>query len=160
MEENKSKKPFNVTAYIVGVMVVALIIKILFIWLTPNATSKFINKAVEQAKASITLPAKIDESTTAVDITAELNAIRYHYIISGSDPNNVTNDDYKKYLLSGVCLNDTEKNLLNQGINLEYSTVFKDVSKTLFVSIKKEDCLNYQIPTKTFSDIQPIQLEK
>lgn len=163
MEENKPKKPFNFTIFIIGVMVISTLIKILFIGLFSVSTSKLITNEVKQVKNSMELPYQVDGVTTIADITAEPNAIRYHYILL-SNSNNLTNEDLKNYLLSNVCQNNKdEKSLLNRGINMEYSYVIKEPPQTLFASLNKEDCLNYRIPempTLKFDDIQPIKLEK
>lgn len=119
--------------------------KCFFIWLTPDPTSKLINKAIEKAKNSITLPYQINTTTTLTDITAEQNAIRYHEILSGVDSDNLTNSNMKENLLSNACLSKDTKSLLDGGINMEYSYTVKDTQKTFFITLKKEDCLNYQI---------------
>lgn len=108
-----------------------------------NTYSKtdIINETVRQVKASMTLPNQVDEATKLVDITAEPTGIRYHYIISGIDTSNLSNSYLKNYLGSSICENSDTKNLLNQGINMEYSYVVEETSQSYFVYFTKSDCL-------------------
>ncbi|MFA5755266.1 MAG: zinc-ribbon domain-containing protein [Candidatus Paceibacterota bacterium] len=106
-----------------------------------DSTVELVRKTVKEVKDSMVLPNQIDDVTRLVDITAELSAIRYHYILTGIDESNLSNDYLKNYLTSGVCENKDTKNLLNRGINMEYSYLVEDTTSNYFVSITKEDCL-------------------
>jgi hypothetical protein len=103
-----------------------------------NATK--IKGIVEEAKKGITLPNQIDEVTTLVDITAEPTAIRYHYIISGIDPTQLTNDSFKNSVMPEACKNSDIKDLLNQDVNMEYSYVVSETQQDYLFSITKDDC--------------------
>ncbi len=107
-----------------------------------SSTSKaeLISQTVKEVKASMSLPSQVDEATTLVDITAELNAIRYHYVLSGLDTNNLSNDYLKTYLGTSICQNKDTKALLNQDINMEYSYSVKSSTKKYFISFTKTDC--------------------
>lgn len=106
-----------------------------------SSTTELIVETVKEVKAGMTLPNQIDEATTLVDITAEPTAIRYHYILSGIDSSKLTNDYLKNYLILSICKNNDTKNLLNQGVDMEYSYIDKDTQQTFFTSLTKEDCL-------------------
>lgn len=109
-----------------------------------DSTEENINEMVVEAKKSMTFPNKIDDMTTLVDITAESNAIRYHIVLSGfSDANigNLSDDSLKEYMISGICQDQDMKDLLNQGINLEYSYKVEDMAQTYFITFNKSDCL-------------------
>jgi len=103
-------------------------------------TAELVTETVKEVKASMTLPSKLDEVTTLVDVTAEPSAIRYHYVLSGVDTSKLSNTYLKSYLGSSICENADTKNLLNQNINMEYSYVV-DSGERYFVSFTKTDCL-------------------
>lgn len=107
-----------------------------------NGTSKveIINQAVQEVKAQLPLPYKLDQVTTMVDVTAEPGAIRYHYVLSGIDTSKITNDLLKNSLGAGICQNKDTKNLLNQDINMEYSYSVENSAQKYFVSFTKTDC--------------------
>lgn len=105
------------------------------------STEDWIGQVVQEAKSSITLPYKIDENTTMIDITAEPTAIRYHFIVSGINSSSLTNVSLKNYFLPGICTNNDLEIFFDQGINLEYSYIDKNINKTFFFSVTKNDCL-------------------
>ena len=107
-----------------------------------NSASKveLINQAVQEVKAQIALPYKLDQVTTMVDVTAEPGAIRYHYVLSGVDTSKITNDVLKNAVGAGICQNNETKNLLNQDINMEYSYSVENSSQKYFISFTKTDC--------------------
>lgn len=100
-----------------------------------------INETVREIKAEMALPNQIDEATTLVDITAEPSAIRYHYVLSGIDTSQLSNSYLKNYLISNICENADTKNLLDYGIDMEYSYVVQDTAEKYFVSFTKSVCL-------------------
>jgi len=100
-----------------------------------------VDQIVKEIKVNSILPNKIDEITTLVNITAQLNAIRYHYILSEIPTNDVDNDILKQNLVLGACQDKDVISLLNSGINLEYLYVVENTDQEYFVSITKEDCL-------------------
>jgi len=105
-----------------------------------SSKAELISQTVKEVKASMSLPSQVDEATTLVDITAELNAIRYHYVLSGLDTSNLSNDYLKTYLGTSICQNKDTKALLNQDINMEYSYSVKSSTKKYFISFTKTDC--------------------
>jgi hypothetical protein len=102
--------------------------------------AELITETVKEIKAEMSLPNQIDEATLLTDITAEPTAIRYHYILSGIDTNQLSNSYLKSFLGSSICENADTKNLLNYGINMEYSYTVKGSAQKYFVSFTKNDC--------------------
>jgi hypothetical protein len=134
---------------VIGVILFGLIVLGTFSSLIPDSynsfsngytTTELVTETVKEVKSIITLPSKIDEVTTLVDVTAEPKAIRYHYTLSGVDTSKLSNNYLKNYLGSSICENVDIKNLLNQNINMEYSYVV-DSGEQYFVSFTKTDCL-------------------
>lgn len=105
-----------------------------------NSKADIISETVKKIKAEMSLPNQIDETTLLVDITAEPNAIRYQYVISGIDTSQLSNSYLKSFLGSSICENADTKNLLNYGINMEYSYTVKSSTQKYFVSFTKNDC--------------------
>lgn len=145
--QNKGKKSILVGAVSVIVFILAFgVVR----YLTQEAFSpsgnnsysrtEMISQTVEEVKASMSLPNQVDEATKLVDITAEPNAIRYHYILSGVETNNLTNDYLKSYLGSSICQNKDTKNLLDQGIDMEYSYSVENSVEKYFITFTKTDC--------------------
>lgn len=109
---------------------------------TNESNSKFeiINQGVQELKSQITLPNQVDKNTKLVNITAEPNAIRYYYVLSGVDVSNLSNDTLKSYLVPNICKENSLLTLLNQDINLEYSYSVENSQQTYLVSVTKVDC--------------------
>src|SRR5581483_6616966 len=84
--------------------------------LSPNNTgskSQLISEAVKELKAEMILPQQLDDITKLIDVTAEPNAIRYHYILSDVDTTSFTTSDLKTNLISNVCHNDQTKKTID-----------------------------------------------
>jgi len=109
---------------------------------TNNYTSRsaLIEKTVKELKNEFGLPYKLDESTTLVNITAQTDAIRYHYILSGLDVNTLSSDSIKNFILPGICSDTDILYTLNSGINLEYSYIVFETSETYFFTVYSKDC--------------------
>jgi hypothetical protein len=107
-----------------------------------SGTSKIelINQVVREVKTQISLPYQLDQVTKMVDVTAEPNAIRYHYILSGIDTSKITNDLLRNSLIQNICSNKDTKGFLNQDINMEYSYSVENSTQKYFVSLTKTDC--------------------
>lgn len=105
-----------------------------------SSTKDLIRQTVAEVKNETTLPQQIDDVTKLVDITAEDNAIRYHYILSGIDTANISNSVIKESVLSGACNNKNVLNTLNADINMQYSYKVASSNQTYFVEITSSDC--------------------
>ncbi len=105
-----------------------------------SSKTEIINQAIKELKENLPLPYKLDRVTTIVDITAEPEAIRYHYIISGLDTSKITNDLLKKTLTTNICSSQNIRNILSQDINMEYSYSVENSTQNYLVSFTKTDC--------------------
>lgn len=102
--------------------------------------TELINQVVSEVKTQLSLPYKLDQVTTMVDVTAQPGAIRYHYVLSGVDTSKITNELLKNSLSQNICQNKDTKNLLNQDINMEYSYSVESSLQKYFISFTKIDC--------------------
>lgn len=100
----------------------------------------FVVDIVAEVKKQTMLPSKIDDSTMLVDVTAEPNAIRYHYTLLGLDTSQLKNSDFKSMLAPSLCNNEKTRVILDYNINMEYSYIVKETNQTFFTSISKSDC--------------------
>jgi hypothetical protein len=75
-------------------------------------------------------PYQMDEFTTIVNVTAEPNAVRYHYELSGVDVSLITEELLKNNLLSSICKNTVTKDLIDRDIDMEYYYLVKTKSGT------------------------------
>lgn len=105
-----------------------------------DSKEEIIKQSIQYVKTQIPLPYKLDQLTTMVDVTAEPGAIRYHYILSGIDTNQINDALLKKGLLANICENKDTANILNRDINLEYSYSVENSTQKYFVSFTKSDC--------------------
>lgn len=107
-----------------------------------NLKQDFINKSVEITKKETVFPIKMDDNIMMVDVTAEPSAIRYHYTVSGIDSNKLSIDFFKKDIISYVCGKENDlRDILDSGVNMEYSYLDKDTQQIFLVIFTKEDCL-------------------
>ncbi len=109
---------------------------------TTQEKSNLIIETVREIKTEMSLPSQIDELTTLTDITAQPSAIRYHYVLSNIDTSQLSNSYLKNYLISDLCGNSDTKNLLDSGIDMEYSYIV-DSGERYFMSFTKTDCSAY-----------------
>ncbi len=145
IKKDKEKKPLMLGGVSLGVflliMAVVTGVNNYLKSLPPSASE--IASTVDEVKSKITIPMKIDSAMTLVDITAEPNAIRFHYTISNEvNTDNLTNSYIKNYLVSNVCKNPDVRNFLDRGIKIEYYSVTEDKLKSFFTTLTKADCLN------------------
>lgn len=148
-DKNRKFSKEEIILTVIGVIWFGLVVLGTFSSLIPDSynsssssysTAELITETVKEVKASMTLPSKLDEVTTLVDVTTEPTAIRYHYMLSSIDIDKLSNAYLKNYMGSSICENADTKNLLNQNINIEYSYVV-DSGERYFVSFTKADCL-------------------
>jgi hypothetical protein len=102
----------------------------------PDLKAEYINNMVIATKVELTLPKKIDDSTTLINITAEKNAVRYHYLLSGTDVSNL----FKDSLVSGVCQNGSARSLFDKEINVEFSYTTQGSTQSHLIQFTKSDC--------------------
>jgi len=108
---------------------------------TGTERAELIADTVREIKSQTALPSKFDEVTVWNDVTAQPNAIRYHYTLVGADTSNLSNSYLKSYLGPSLCSNQDTRYILDQGIGMEYSYAIQDSTQSYFVSFTKADCL-------------------
>src|SRR3989338_3725752 len=124
-----------------GIVVVGVMLPNLtnFVANNPETKEKLIKETVKQVKATEKLPSKLDDVTTWVDVTAQPDAIRYHYVLDGLDTSQLSNEFLKDYLRGALC-NSQGSTLLKLDINMEYSYTVKGSQQKFFVVMTKDDC--------------------
>tara|TARA_B100000745_G_C20151287_1_gene394707 strand:- start:3079 stop:3633 length:555 start_codon:yes stop_codon:yes gene_type:complete len=108
-----------------------------------NSTERaeLITDTVQEIKSTTALPARLDEVTMWNDVTAQPNAIRYHYTLNDVDTSSLSNSYFKNYLGPTLCSNQDTRYILDQGIGMEYSYAVQGSSQSYFISFTNADCL-------------------
>ncbi len=107
---------------------------------TGSERADLIADTVKEIKSTTALPTQLDEVTVWNDITAQPDAIRYHYMLVGADTDSLSNSYLKSYLGASLCSNRDTKYILDQGISMEYSYAVQGSTLSYFVSFTKADC--------------------
>ncbi len=110
------------------------------IFIDQTSKTSLISSTVEGVKSQLKIPSQLDDVTTITDVTAQPNAIRYHYVLSNIDSDKISKDFLKNYLSTSICENNDTKNLLNMDINMEYSYTVKETNQNYFFTFNKADC--------------------
>ena len=103
--------------------------------------AEIILETVQEFKDAVELPLQFDETTVLNDVTAEPNAIRYHYTLIGVETNESTGDGLKKFLLPTLCSTPDTREALDKGIVFEYIYEVENSDQSFFIPITSEDCL-------------------
>lgn len=106
-----------------------------------TSRSELIADTVREIKSTTALPTQLDEVTMWNDVTAQPNAIRYHYTLVGADTSNLSNSYLKSYLGPSLCSNQDTRYILDQGIGMEYFYAVQGSAQSYFISFTKADCL-------------------
>ncbi len=104
---------------------------------------ELVKQIVESAKSQTNLPAELDSTTTMTDIIAVPGAIRYQYVLHDADTSSFSNATFRNLIISKLCKDESSKNILNEGINIEFSYAVKDSQQTYFTSFTKANCSAY-----------------
>ena len=107
---------------------------------TSSERAELIADTVREIKSTTALPTQLDEVTMWNDVTAQPNAIRYHYTLVGADTSNLSNSYLKSYLEPSLCSNQDTRYILDQGIGMEYSYAVQGLAQSYFISFNKADC--------------------
>ena len=106
--------------------------------------TELIKTTVQETKAALNLPLQFDEVTILNDITPEPNAVRYHYTLVGEiDAGAFSSDLIKDSIGTTLCSNPDTKDILDQGIDIEYSYTAENSGENYFIPFTQADCLNY-----------------
>ena len=141
MEKSQNRK--NITGIIVGV--VAFIVAAVAVWLifgalTHKSNEQTVKDAVSQAKAQLNPPRQVDQVTTLDDVTAEKDAIRYHYTVAGADTSKLTQQSLEDTVRPKLCAEKNMKSVLDRGVHVQYAYVIKETGKNYLLDFTKGDC--------------------
>jgi hypothetical protein len=106
----------------------------------PDLRTEYINNVVEVAKTKMSFPSKINDSTLFTDITAEKNAVRYHYLMSDVDTSNLSSESLKNSLIQSICQSESTKSIFDKNIDIEFLYSVKDSTQSYLVNFTKSDC--------------------
>jgi mannitol-specific phosphotransferase system IIBC component len=95
---------------------------------------------VEQAREQYDLPQQIDEVTVLEDITAESDAIHYHYTLAGDGVENVTEELLAASVLPQLCSTAATRDILDRDIGMKYSYDVEGTGDQLEMAFSKSDC--------------------
>jgi len=98
------------------------------------------SQGAREAKSSTTLPYQLDSVTTLNDITSEGNIIQYHYTIHDADTSNLSNDSLEASIKPNVCANTSTKQLLADGVNMQYLYTVKETNAQYSFTIAHDNC--------------------
>lgn len=140
IKEAKGKKIFESPGTWISLAILALLI---FGNINADKNSDVLNidDIVEVMKAEISVPVQVDATTTIVDITAEENAIRFHYVVNNIDTTQLTEENLKKIGKAIACQDEGIRLILDDGINMEFSYNVENSDQTYFISVSEKDCL-------------------
>jgi len=141
MEKSQNRK--NITGIIVGVA--AFIVAAIAAWLivstlTHKSNEQVVQDAVSQAKAQLNPPQQIDQVTTLDDITAEKDAIRYHYTVAGADTSKLTKQSLEDTVRPKLCAEKNMKTVLDRGVHVQYAYTIKETGENYLLDFTKNDC--------------------
>ena len=110
--------------------------------LSGSERQEFIQEAVQSATSDITFPVEVDQVTTVTGIVATPTAIRYEYTLHDIDESLLSDELLKNGTMPSLCQTaETRIDILDRGINMEYSYQVENSTQTYFFSVSKEDCI-------------------
>lgn len=99
-----------------------------------------IEKGVEEALDAFDPPRQIDQVTVLTDVTAEQNAIHYHYTLVDVDPSAVTEEVLEGVVLPGLCSTKETRQVLDQDVNMKYTYTVESTGDEYALEFSKSDC--------------------
>lgn len=99
-----------------------------------------IEKGVEEALDTFDPPRQIDEVTVLTDVTAEQDAIHYHYTLVDVDPSVVTQEVLEGVVLPGLCSTKETRQVLDQDIAMKYTYTVESTGDVYAMEFTKSDC--------------------
>jgi len=107
---------------------------------TPEARELLKNILEMMQQLKITLPQQIGSATQMTAITAEGNAIRYHYVHASAKPDKSTKTTLRNTLYTYLKQDENVKNTLKSGVQMEYEYTFaQDKDTRVLISFSKDD---------------------
>ncbi len=103
-----------------------------------------VRQIVAEAKKETTFPMELDSVTTMVDITAQPSAIRYEYVLHDlEDTSSFSSQAFRDLIGPDLCKTKSLTDLMDEGIDIQYSYVVRGTQLTYFTSFTKGDCYAY-----------------
>lgn len=99
-----------------------------------------IEKGVEEALDTFDPPRQIDEVTVLTGVTAEQDAIHYHYTLVDVDPSVVTQEVLEGVVLPGLCSTKETRQVLDQDIAMKYTYTVESTGDVYAMEFTKSDC--------------------
>ena len=97
-------------------------------------------RIVEQARAEIELPQRIDEFTVMTDITSEGSSIHYLYTVEGADPTMLSQEALEAALLPSICAEPETRTILDENIGVKASYFITETGDEYHLEFTKADC--------------------
>lgn len=107
---------------------------------SPPTLADLASQGAQGAKSSTALPSEIDSVTTLTDITSESNIITYHYMLHDADTSSLTDDVLRSSIQPNVCSNTSTKNLLDNGVDMQYLYSIKENGQQYSFTVTKGNC--------------------
>lgn len=147
--EPKRKKS-RVIAWSILLSILAILAILIIVAITTSSSSnqnssnqtptQLASQGAQGAKSSMTLPYEVDSVTTLTDITSNGNDIQYHYILHDADTSNLSDDTLRGSIQPSVCANDSTKNLLDHGVDMQYLYTVKDSNEQYSFTVTRSNC--------------------
>jgi len=130
---------------VAGVLVAILAavgVRLLFQAFAGDSKQEAIAKTVEQVKEENTLPMQVDAITSWDDVTAESEAIHYHYTVTGTEAETagITEDAIEQTVLPTLCSTEETRDILDRDIGMNYSYEIESTGDTYDLAFTKADC--------------------
>lgn len=109
-------------------------------YMSSDISDSDIQKVVDSLKSSYDFPLQFNELVIWSDVTAEGNAMRYHYEISNLGDIEISEELTKEHMIDVICGDSSTKDLLDSGIDLEYLYTIKETREEILLSFTSEDC--------------------
>lgn len=109
-------------------------------YLYSEITPSDIQETVTLIKKSNDLPKEVDEVTTWLDVTAQEDAIRYHYELYNLGERPVSEELLRDFVKDGICADRDISNALKGGVNMEYFYTVRETGEEFLVVFTEGDC--------------------
>jgi len=110
--------------------------------LSGSERREFIKEVVEAATSDMTFPTDLDPVTRVTGIVATSTAIQYQFSLHDIDESLLSDEILKNNTMPSLCQTaETRIEILNRGIDMEYSYQVENSTQTYFFSVSKDDCI-------------------
>lgn len=101
-----------------------------------------IKQMVSAIKTKVSLPVKLNDSITLLDISAEPTAIHYFYEIVGLTENKITESELKNLAVLSNCGDENLKKIIISGIDANITYTDSSTKNSSMVNVTSKDCSN------------------